>query len=360
MRQSGKRRGRSGGIVLPACLCLGLAMLLLAGSRLGGEQYVQKLLGELAASPRFVQGALALETGFLPGTTTVHTAAPAALSRTETPPTDDEDAAEAATVIENTLPDAETAPETPAPANGTPTAVTVANQSGLDFDLAALQAAAAPIRASSNDPQVLVYHTHATEAYTPYGTDTYSPSGDTRTTDTNQNVVRVGEELCNVLEANGIKTVHLTDLNDYPAYNGSYGRSLTALQNALQKYPTVQITIDLHRDAILNADGTPRAVAAMVGGQTAAQLMFVMGTDASGLQHDHWRDNLGYAARLQSALNADWPGLMRPINVRQQRFNMHLLRGSMLLEVGSSGNTLQQALTAVRMFGKTLAEELRG
>lgn len=361
MRRKTRRKAKTSGIALPALLCLGLAVLLLASSRTGGEQILQSLLEKLAASDGFVQATLALETGYLAPSERFHSPSSAALTGAEREQADAEDDAETPTVMENTVPDEEAAaPATPAAANAAPAPVTMSNQSGYEIDLAALQAAAKPILSTGDGPQVLVYHTHSTEAYTPYGTDTYTPSGDARTTDCNQNVVRVGEELCSVLEARGIKTVHLTDLNDYPSYNGSYGRSLSALQAALEKYPTVQITIDLHRDAVLNADGTPRALTTTIGGQQAAQLMLVMGTDASGLSHDGWRDNLGYAALLQSQLNADWPDLMRAINVREQRFNMHLRTGSMLLEVGTSGNTLQQALASVRMFGQTLADALTG
>jgi len=232
------------------------------------------------------------------------------------------------------------------------------NSSGTELDADALSDGSFAAQLTDDGPQVLIYHTHATEAYTQADGNTYKPSGDARTTDTNQNVVRVGAELCKVLEARGIQTVHLTDLCDYPAYNGSYGRSLELVQAALKKYPTVQMTIDVHRDAILADDGTKYKVSTEQDGKTVAQLMLVMGTNASGLDFDDWKTHLNYAVTLQSALNAEHPGLMRPINLRKQRFNLHLTPGSMLLEVGSSGNTLREAIAAVQLFGNTLATEL--
>ena len=342
--------GRRSGVAVPAFLCLLFAAMLLLGSRAGGDALAKRVLSALAQNERFVSGAFVLGTGQYPGDASLHTPR-AAVAGMETEPTD-EDLAELDTAMENA--GLEPKPETETdPAEVPP--VKLNNQSGLSVDLDALLQNPKQLSLTGDGPQVLVYHTHATEAYTPSGTDTYEASGDARTLDTEQNVVRVGAELCRVLEAHGIKTVHLTDLNDYPSYNGSYGQSLRLVQAALEKYPTVQMAIDVHRDAILADDGSKYALTCTQDGQQVAQLMLVMGTNANGLAFDDWADHLGYAVTLQSALNADHPGLMRSINLRKQRFNLHLTPASMLLEVGSSGNTLQQALSSVRLFGDTLA-----
>ncbi len=166
----------------------------------------------------------------IPDETSVH-APRTATAGLEQEPTD-EDLAELDMAMEN----AGLEPQTPASSEPEEIPeVKVNNQSGLDFDLNAMLQNPKTITADDDGPQVLVYHTHATEAYTPSGSDTYEASGDARTLDTNQNVVRVGTELCKVLEERGIKTVHLTDLNDYPSYNGSYGESLRNVQAALEK-----------------------------------------------------------------------------------------------------------------------------
>ena len=343
--------GRRSGIAVPAFLCLLFAAVLLLGSRAGGDALAGRVLGALAQNEDFISGAFALGTGQYPGTQSVREPRTAAAGLEQEPT--DEDLAELDTAMENA------GLEPQAPVSSEPEEipeVKVNNQSGLDFDLDAMLQNPKAITANGGGPQVLVYHTHATEAYTPAGKDTYEASGDARTLDTTQNVVRVGEELCKVLEDRGIQTVHLTDLNDYPSYNGSYGESLRNVQAALQKYPTVQMTIDVHRDAILDDDGTKYKLSCEQNGQTVAQLMLVMGTNASGLAFDDWSAHLNYAVTLQSQLNADHPGLMRSINLRKQRFNLHLTPASMLLEVGSSGNTLQEALASVRLFGDTLAD----
>lgn len=354
MKRHPARRGRShSGVAVPAFLCLLFAAMLLLGSRAGGDDLAQRLLGALAGNERFIFGAFALETGQYPGEQRVHAPHPAATAR-EAEPTD-EDLAEAVTAMENA--GLEAPAEIPT-LNKAEERVLVNNQSGLSFDLDAMLASPTHLTAGSSGPQVLVYHTHATEAYTQANGDTYKPSGDARTTDPDKSVVRVGAELCKVLEARGIQTVHLTDLHDYPAYNGSYGRSLQSVQAALKKYPSIKMAIDLHRDAIITKDGTKYKVACDQNGQTVAQLMLVMGTNEMGLAFDNWKTHLNYAVTLQSALSEAHPGLMRPINLRKQRFNLHLTPGSLLLEVGSSGNTLREAIAAVQLFGDTLATEL--
>lgn len=353
-----RRRKSQSGVAVPAFLCLLFAAMLLLGNHVGGDDLARKLLGTLAQNEHFIFGAFALETGQYPDDRRIHTPHASANGREEAPT--DEDLAETAEIV--AMENAGLAPPAEIPAQNLGSAdVQINNQSGLDVNVTALLAQ--PVHfsvgdAGSDQPQVLVYHTHGTEAYTQANGDSYKPSGDARTTDSNYNVVRVGAELCKTLEARGIKTVHLTDLHDYPAYNGSYGRSLAAVQAALKKYPSVKMAIDVHRDAILAADGTKRKVLSTQNGQDAAQLMLVMGTNAMGLSFDNWRTPLQKAVALQSALNAEYPTLMRPINLRKQRFNLHLTPGSMLLEVGSSGNTLREAIAGIQLFGDTLATEL--
>ena len=154
--------------------------------------------------------------------------------------------------------------------------------------------------------------------------------------------------------------MHIRDIFDSPAYSGSYDRSLAAIEEALTEYPSIQIVIDVHRDSILTDDGRAYKTSCTIDGEEMAQLMFVVGTDDGGLNHPDWRDNLNYVASLQYKLNRTYPGLMRPVNLRTQRFNQHARPGSMLIEVGSSGNTMPEALAAIRLFGKTLAEDLTG
>lgn len=343
---------KSTGIFVPAAVALLCAALLLIGHRMGGDAQVDALLDAIANNRTFITSSIALETGV----SVPEAAAPAAQPQAETPAV----AVESAPPPMDEAGTAQTNTDTlPSPQDKRDTNISVRNDAGLSVDVDAMLNDPIDISVTADgSPQVLIYHTHSTEAYTPEGSDTYTASGDYRTRDTNQNVVRVGTELTKVLESRGIGVIHITDIFDDPAYNGSYGRSLTAAEQVLEQYPDIAVTIDLHRDAILNNDGSQYRVATTLDGQEVAQLMLVIGTDASGLAHPNWRDNMNFAVNLQADLNGAYPDLMRDVNLRSQRFNTHLRSGSILLECGSSGNTLQEAIRAVKLFGNVLADRL--
>ena len=237
-------------------------------------------------------------------------------------------------------------------------AIYLANESSFDPDVDALARQDLPVTLSGSGVEVLILHTHGTEAYTPSDGLTYEASEEDRTLDPDRSVIRVGEELRLVLEARGIGVVHSVALHDYPAYSGSYDRSLADIESWVTRYPDLRIIIDLHRDSIVSASGTKYKAAAMIEGQSTAQLMFVAGTNGGGLRHDHWQNNLSLQLQLHDALNTRYPGLMRPMSIRNARFNQHVRTGSMLLEVGTSGNSLTEALHAVRLFGTVLADLL--
>ena len=205
-------------------------------------------------------------------------------------------------------------------------------------------------------PQVLILHTHGSEAYTmPPGLE-YEPTSECRTTDCTCNVVRVGDELAGVLEAAGLTVVHDTTLHDYPEYSGAYDRSLTTAKAYLEQYPSIQFILDVHRDAISDGNGGMYKVVSDVAGQNAAQLSFVVGTDGGGLEHPLWQENLKLATAITQCLAEDYPTLMRPITVRNSRYNQHLTTGTLLVEVGAAGNSLDEALLSARLLGNALAE----
>ena len=201
-------------------------------------------------------------------------------------------------------------------------------------------------------------HTHGTEAYTPDSNNNYTATDTDRTTDNRYNMIRVGNEITQILEDNGIKTIHSTLLHDYPAYSGCYDRALKAIDDIYKSNPSIKVVIDVHRDAIISTSGQKYRTVAMINGKQAAQLEFVAGTDAGGLNHPNWRTNLAFQLRLQQKLNNLYPGIMRPINVRIARFNEHVTTGSMLLEVGTCGNSLEEALYSARLFAQALADML--
>ena len=235
--------------------------------------------------------------------------------------------------------------------------VYIENRPGLELDVAAMAQAELALDLPEEGPQVLIVHTHGSEAYTPDGTDTYVATGECRTADKTKSVVRVGEEVAKVLTEMGLTVVHDTELYDYPAYNGSYDRSLAAVEHWLAQYPTIQVVLDIHRDALIGADGTVYKPITTINGESCAQVMLVMGSNAL-YDHPDWLDNLTLAVQVQKEMNTLWPTLARPIGLRENRYNQQTAPGAMLVEVGSHGNTLQEALAAARMFARALGAVL--
>ena len=235
--------------------------------------------------------------------------------------------------------------------------VYIENRPGLDLDVAALAQAQLTLDLPEEGPQVLIVHTHGSEAYTPDGTDTYVATGECRTTDTEKSVVRVGDEIAKVLTEMGLTVVHDTGLYDYPEYNGAYDRSLAAVEGWLEQYPTIQVVLDVHRDALIGADGTVYKPITTINGEPCAQVMLVMGSNAL-YDHPGWLENLALAVQVQKEMNTLWPTLARPIGLRENRYNQQTAPGAMLVEVGSHGNTLQEALAAARMFARALGAVL--
>lgn len=235
--------------------------------------------------------------------------------------------------------------------------VYIENRPGLDLDVAALAQAQLTLDLPEEGPQVLIVHTHGSEAYTPDGTDTYVATGECRTTDTEKSVVRVGDEIAKVLTEMGLTVVHDTGLYDYPEYNGAYDRSLAAVEGWLAQYPTIQVVLDVHRDALIGADGTVYKPITTINGESCAQVMLVMGSNAL-YDHPGWLENLALAVQVQKEMNTLWPTLARPIGLRENRYNQQTAPGAMLVEVGSHGNTLQEALAAARMFARALGAVL--
>ncbi|MEE1013384.1 MAG: stage II sporulation protein P [Clostridia bacterium] len=230
--------------------------------------------------------------------------------------------------------------------------IILGNETSYSVNIDEMLASAPSIDMSVSGPKVLVIHTHATEAYSPEGSTVYDITAGDRSQNLNENVVRVGKTLCNIFNSKGIATIHDTNLHDYPSFNGSYAHSLTAIEDYLKQYPSIQVVFDIHRDSIVYSDNTKAKPLTQINGKDAAQLMFVVGTDEKGLYHPNWRENLKTAIHFQNAINQKYPTLMRHINLRQERFNGHTTHGSMIIETGSSGNTLSEA-----EYGLSLAAE---
>ena len=249
--------------------------------------------------------------------------------------------------------------EPPAISSSTPTeSIAFRNETSINPDTQQLLEMENAFSLVGDGPQVLIIHTHTCEAYTPDELYPYTPDDVDRTLDETFNVVRVGDTLSKLLTDAGIGVIHDKTVHDYPSYSGSYNRTLETIAKNLKEEPNIKIVLDIHRDAMIDADGTKYKTYAQIdkNGEVldSAQIMLVVGTNEGGMTHPEWEKNLSFAVKLQNVLNELYPGLMRPINLRQERFNQHATTGSLILEIGSSGNTLGEALTAIDLFADGL------
>lgn len=211
----------------------------------------------------------------------------------------------------------------------------------------------------TDEPTILVYHSHTTESYTLLDAGYYTASLDVRSSDIARNMVRVGDELVAYLEKAGFHVVHDRTIHD-KSYNAAYDSSRKAIKKYLEQYPTIQVTIDVHRDSITYDNKTKVKPTAEVNGKKAAKMMIIAGCEYGDVEDfPNWEDNLRFDLAVQKKLYETYPGLMRPILFSERKYNMNMTKYSFLLEVGTDANTLDEACYSARLFGKALGELLK-
>ena len=278
---------------------------------------------------------------------------------TEPPATDDPTPDDAPTQTESNEGPANTQPvDLPAGAKKIvtktyPSSLSVNNVSGVEIDEAALLKHLPAIDLSGDGPQILIVHTHTMEAYHETGEDYYFKE-DVRSSDPEHNMVHVGEILGQTLTRRGYRVVHCTTVHDED-FNRAYSRSNRSIRDYLERYPSISVVIDLHRDSLIDGKGTKYRPVTVIDGEETAQVMLLMGVGGAPYPHPEWKENLAFALRIQQTAMEQYPGLMRPVFVRASRYNQNLTHGSILVELGACGNTLPEAERAARRFGEVLA-----
>ncbi len=207
------------------------------------------------------------------------------------------------------------------------------------------------------EPQVLIMHTHTTESFEPFVRAGFDANFNYRTTDPAYNMVSVGNAITEQLEAAGIGVVHDTTIHDYPSYNGSYDRSAETVRKNLEQYPSIKVVLDIHRDAIQDGNTLIQPIVE-IDGKEAAQVMIISGCDDGTMDMPNYLQNFHFACRLQGDMESMYPGLTRPILFDYRHYNQDLTTGSLLIEVGTHGNTLEQAQYSGELIGKALAQTL--
>ena len=232
--------------------------------------------------------------------------------------------------------------------------VAVNSYCGYDADVKTWLAAPLSWKLQQTEPTVLILHSHATEGYE------NATGTNHRTQDTGENMVSVGDALAQHLTAAGIGVIHDRSLHDYPSYSDAYGNSRASAQKYLEKYPAIALILDLHRDSVADSDGNQIKYTVETPAGTAAKMMFVVGTDAGGLTHSKWSENMSLAVKLHAQLEKQCPGICRPISFRTQRFNQDLSTGALLIEMGSAGNSRQEALLAAEYLARAIVDLANG
>ncbi len=205
-------------------------------------------------------------------------------------------------------------------------------------------------------PLVLILHTHGTEAYAPDGAASVPSDYPYRSDDVEKNVVSVGAVLAKTLTDAGISVLHCETMFDADSYPDSYDLAAAYIRKTVADYPSIQYVFDVHRDALQSSDGSMLRPITSIGAEVCAQVMSVVGTDGAGAYYPDWRDNLTVAVHLQKWLNDAYSGFVRPINLRTATFNAQYAPGSLLLEIGAAGNSLEEAHSAAYHLGTVLAK----
>lgn len=206
------------------------------------------------------------------------------------------------------------------------------------------------------EPLVLILHTHTQESYLDGDPSLIEGSISDRTysTDREQNVLAVGRALYEVLTEKGIPTLHCTvDHTRDGMLQGSYGRAAESIAAYKKQYPSLRLVIDLHRDAVLTENGE-YIKSSVPGDEAAAQIMPVVGSDRNGTTYSQWEDNLALALRLRAILNLETEGICRPVYLRSASYNQELMPYSLLIEIGTGGNSVEEAKRTARLLGDAL------
>lgn len=207
----------------------------------------------------------------------------------------------------------------------------------------------------NSTPQVLILHTHATESYIRHNESYYTQNDTARTTDNAYNMVSLGKIISDKLNSAGIVTLHDTTQHDNPSYNESYSRAANTICSYLKKYPSIKIVIDLHRDALAANDTDKVKVTTEIDGKKAAQIMLVMGSQSGNVKNfPNWKENLKLATKLQKTVEDMYPSLARAIHFMPKNYNESLTTGSMLIEIGTDGNSLEEAKYSAELLSNAL------
>lgn len=235
----------------------------------------------------------------------------------------------------------------------------VNNSTSYDLDAKQLLESELPFEIKdTRQAQVLIVHTHTCESYMDIDEGYYYEDFYPRTTNNKENVTAVGKQIAETLKEEGIGVVHATVQHDNPSYDGAYDRSYDTIMSYLDKYKEIKVVLDIHRDSMTREDMTKLKPTFTYNGEKAAQIMIMTGRNLDG-SFETWEQNLTFALKLQKMCETKYPGMTRPLNFGDFTYNMNVNSGSLLIEVGTDANTLEEAKRTGKMLANALAEVLQ-
>ena len=224
-----------------------------------------------------------------------------------------------------------------------------------EMDAAVLTGMDLSMKKDPSVPQILIYHTHSQETYADYA------AGNKKAT-----VVELGNRLTALLEEKGYQVLHDTTSYDMAAgkldRNHAYNYALDGIMGILQKYPSIQVVLDLHRDGVKESLHMVRTV----NGKATAPIMFFNGMSQTPegeieyLKNPYKTENLAFSLQMQLLAEEEYPDLTRKIFLKGLRYNLHVRPRSALIEVGAQTNTLEEALNAMEPLADLLDQVLGG
>jgi stage II sporulation protein P len=210
------------------------------------------------------------------------------------------------------------------------------------------------LKASSDKPQILIYHTHSQEAYI-----------DSRKGKEEDTIVGVGTYLTKLLtERYGYNVIH--DKSKYDMMEGfiernlAYNHAADGLEEILNKNPSIEVVIDLHRD------GADYKRVTRINGEDVAQVMLFNGLSRNTkgkityLDNPYLQDNLAFSLQTQLKGRELYSGLMYKNYLHAYRYNMQYRKKSLLVELGTDKNTVKEAKNAMDYFAEVLYQLLSG
>lgn len=230
----------------------------------------------------------------------------------------------------------------------------------IAFEIMDVKPAPEPMVFTGQGPRIFIYHTHSREAFKQDSRNRYVAVEAYRSNELEFTVVRVGEVLTNHLRERGIPVLHDTTEHEQGDFSTAYVRSLETIKNRIKDYPTLNIFLDIHRNAYLPGVRNPDDEVVIINGQRVARIFAVIGTGEGFVggfeQRPDWRENYRFALRITQELNKIHPELAKNIHIMRGRYNQHISTKAVLLEIGSNLTTLKEAERATYYLASALSQ----